>query len=285
MSRAQDTLAGDKYYLDHLREVIATSCRILAQHGLVTGSTGHVSHRVPGTEDILVRGRPHVDKGLRFAEPTSIIRVDADARPVGDTGGVARVSEIYLHTEVYKRRPDVQAVIHAHPPGAVLCTINNVPLRPIFGGFNPGGASLARSGIPIYERSITLQTIEETMPMLDVLGEKDVIVLSRHGILVTGNSVEQATSRALTLEMLARMNWVATRHGEDPGEILDVDKEEFDRRNRAAAEARTRGGNRYVELHPGAAAGEEGRSNWPYLTALLESGALYVDDLGLGFRL
>ncbi len=204
---------------------------------------------------------------------------------VGDIGGGARVSEIYLHTEVYKRGPDVQAVIHAHPPGAVLCTINNVPLRPIFGGFNPGGASLARSGIPIYERSITLQTIEETLPMLEVLGGKDVIVMSRHGILVTGNSVEQATSRALTLEMLARMNWVATRHGDDPGEILDLDKDEFDRRNRAAAEARARGGNRYAELHPGAASGEEGRSNWPYLTALLESGALYVDDLGLGFRL
>src|SRR5205823_3523148 len=107
MARVAEDAHVDRYQLDHFREVIATSCRILAQHGLVTGSTGHVSHRVPGSDDILVRGRPHVDKGLRFAEPSSIIRVGPDAQPVGDTTGVARVSEIYLHTEVYKRRPDV----------------------------------------------------------------------------------------------------------------------------------------------------------------------------------
>jgi ribulose-5-phosphate 4-epimerase/fuculose-1-phosphate aldolase len=282
MARVENQLPVDRYQLDHLREIIATSCRILAQHGLVTGSTGHVSHRVPGSDDILVRGRPHIDRGLRFAEPSSIIRVDSDAKPVGDTAGVARVSEIYLHTEVYKRRPEVNAVIHAHPPGAVLCTINNIPLRPIFGGFNPGAARMAENGVPIYERAITLQTIEETLPMLDTMGDKNVILLSRHGILVTGRSVEEATSRALSLEMLARMNWIATRNG-DPGEILDVDKEEFTRRERVTAEARAAGRNRYAELHPGAT-GDEGRTNWPYLVALLESGALHFDDIGMGFR-
>jgi len=285
VAQAGEQTQATRDELDHLREVIATSCRILAQHGLVSGSTGHVSHRVPGSDDILVRGRPGVDKGLRFAEPTSIIRVDSNARPVGDTQGVARVSEIYLHTEVYKRRPEVNAVIHAHPAGSVLCTINNVPLKPIFGGFNPGAAGMARDGIPIYERAITLQTVEETLPMLDVMGNKDVILMSRHGILVTGSSVEQATSRALTLEMLARMNWIASLHG-DPGEIQDVDKQEFDRRNRASDEARAAGRSRYAELHPGGATDQEGRGgNWAYLTALLESGALYFDDLGLGFRI
>ncbi|MEA2641311.1 MAG: 3,4-dihydroxyphthalate decarboxylase [Chloroflexota bacterium] len=283
MARVAEHAQVDRYQLDHLREIIATSCRILAQHGLVTGSTGHVSHRVPGTDDILVRGRPHVDKGLRFAEPSSIIRVGPDAIPVGDNTGVARVSEIYLHTEVYKRRPEVNAVIHAHPPGAVLCTINNVPLRPIFGGFNPGAASMAGAGVPIYDRSITLQTVEETLPMVDALGQKDVILLSRHGILVTGRSVEEATSRALTLETLARMNWIASRAG-DPGEILDVDKETFASRNQATAEARAAGRNRYAELHPGAADGDR-RGNWDYLTALLETGAVYFDDLGMGFRM
>ena len=100
--------------LDYLREKVATSCRILAQHRIVKGSMGHVSTRVPGTNDGLVRGRPQIDKGLRFAEPSSIIRVGTDSRPVGQTYGVRRVSEIYLHMELYKRRPDVNAVIHAH---------------------------------------------------------------------------------------------------------------------------------------------------------------------------
>src|SRR5581483_313157 len=87
-----------------LREKIALSCRILAQHGLVKGSTGHVSVRNPGTDDILMRGRPSVDKGLRFAGPSCVIEVDPNGKVVGNTGGVRRVNEIYLHTEVYKRQ-------------------------------------------------------------------------------------------------------------------------------------------------------------------------------------
>jgi len=274
----------DRQLLDHIREKVATSCRILAQHDLVKGSTGHVSQRILGTDDMLIRGRPHVDRGLRFAEPSSIIRVGPDALPVGDTHGVARVAEIYLHTEVYKRRPEVNAVIHAHPPGVVLCTINNVPLRPIFGGFSPPARAIAEAGVPIYERSITLHTLEETLPMLDVMGNKDVILLSRHGILVTGRSVEEVTGRALNLEFLARMCWIATPHS-DPGEILDVDKEEFARRAQVAAEARAAGRNARAELTPGGYAGEDGGGGgWAHLTALLDTGASQVDDIGLGFR-
>lgn len=269
MAQAREVVQEDRQLLDHFREQVATSCRILAQHGLVKGSTGHVSRRVPGTNDILMRGRPRADKGLRFAEPTSIIRVGEDARPVGDTHGVSRVSEIYLHTEVYKRRPEVNAVIHAHPPGALLCTINGVQLRPIFGGYQPPGMRMAADGVPIYDRSITLHTLEETTPMLDVMGNNDTILLSRHGVLVTGRSVEEATSRAITLETLCRLNWLARLQG-DPGEISNVDRQEWDRRARVAAE----GGRR----------GEDDDRSWSHYVALLETGALYYDDVGLGFR-
>ncbi|HEY3117933.1 MAG TPA: class II aldolase/adducin family protein [Chloroflexota bacterium] len=282
MAKAEEATAS-RDQIDHLRQVIAESCRILAQHGLVSGSTGHVSHRVPGSDDILVRGRPHVDNGLRYAEPHSIIRVDSNAKPVGDTEGVARVSEIYLHTETYKRRPDVNAVIHAHPPGALLCSINNVPLNPLFAGFNPGAYSMATDGIPVYDRSITLQTVEQTLPMLDALGDKDSILLSRHGVLVVGRSVEEATGRALTFETLCRIAWMTSPH-EPPRPLNPLDVEEMSRRSRESAEMAAAGRSRFRESHPGAAEGSERRDNWPYLMSLLDSGALYFDDIGLGTR-
>jgi ribulose-5-phosphate 4-epimerase/fuculose-1-phosphate aldolase len=277
MTETMEATREDRHLLDHYREMGATSCRILAQHGLVSGSTGHVSRRIPGSADILVRGRPHVDRGLRFAEPDSIIRVDADARPVGDTHGVARVSEIYLHTEVYKRRPEVNAVIHAHPPASLLCTINNVPLRPIFGGFNPGGMRMAIEGVPIYERTITLHTLEETNPMLDLMGNKNVILLARHGILVSGRSVGEATSRAIQLELHARLNWLANLQG-DPGEVPEIDRQEFARRaQRDPVDGRN-------AMHPGGFAdrSDEGGS-WAYLTTLLEAGPMFLEPPG-GFR-
>lgn len=254
--------------LTALREKVATSCRILAQHGLVRGSTGHVSARVPGSADILVRGRPGVDKGLRYAEPTSIIRVGPDGKTVGDTGGVNRVSEIYIHTELYKARPDVNCVIHAHPTGVLLCTMNGVTIRPIFSGYMPNAYRMAAEGIPLFDRSITLQTLEETLPFVELMGSKDVCLMYGHGIAVSGRSIEEATNRAVALETLARVNWYASLKGQPP-EVSQEDKEEWARRARVAVE---RGRD-----------GEDGRdANWANYVALLDDGG-QIDVTGMGF--
>jgi ribulose-5-phosphate 4-epimerase/fuculose-1-phosphate aldolase len=247
-----------------LKEKVALSCRILAQHGLVKGSTGHVSARVPGRDEILIRGRPAIDEGLRFAEPDSIINVDLGGKVVGDTGGVRRVGEIYIHTEMYRRRPEVNAVIHAHPPGVLLCTMAGVKIRPIFGGYEPPGMRMALEGLPLFERSITLHTLEETIPFLEVMGSKDVCLMRAHGIAVSGRSVEEATHTAIVLETLARLNWYASMHGEVP-EISDEDKAEFTRRRRE--EPREDGGD----------------SGWAYLLRLLDLPGQF-DDTSLGFR-
>jgi ribulose-5-phosphate 4-epimerase/fuculose-1-phosphate aldolase len=252
-----------------LREKVALSCRILAQHGLVRGSTGHVSVRIPGTDEILMRGRPKVDKGLRYAEPTSVIRVGSDGNVIGDTGGVARVSEVYIHTEIIKKRPEVNCVIHAHPTGVLLCTMNGVTLRPIFSGYMPGAMRMAAEGVPIYHRSITLQNIEETTPFVEVMGNKNVCLMYGHGIAVAGKTVEEATSRAIGLETLARINWFAALKGHAP-EISDEDKQEWARRARVSAE---RGGG----------GGDEGRDGgWAYYVNLLDQPG-QVDVTGLGF--
>ena len=252
--------------VDELREKVALSCQILAQHGLVKGSTGHVSTREPGTDNILIRGRPRVDRGLRFAEPSSIMRVSVDnAEPVGDNGEVNRIGEIYLHTELYRYRPDVNAVIHAHPPGVLLCTLNGVKLRPIFSGYEPGAMRIGLYDLaPVYDRSITLHTAEETAPFLDLFANNNMALMPGHGIVVAGRSVEEATSRALALEDLARVSWLAHLGGGAP-DISDEDKAEWRRRDRAPR-------------------GEREGGSWASLVATLEHGSLRVDSLGLGIQ-
>ena len=255
--------ASDSPNVDDLREKVALSCQILAQHGLVKGSTGHVSTREPGSDNILIRGRPRGDKGLRFAEPSSIMRVDLEGQPVGDNGDVNRVGEIYLHTDLYRYRPDVNAVIHAHPPGVLLCTMNGVKLRPIFSGFEPGAMRIALYDLaPVYHRSITLHTREETSPFLDLFANHNMALMHGHGIVVAGRSVEEATSRALALEDLARVNWLAHLGGGAP-DISDEDKAEWRRRDRDPSRERGGGG-------------------WNGLVAILEHGALRADSLGIG---
>ncbi|MEA2641606.1 MAG: 3,4-dihydroxyphthalate decarboxylase [Chloroflexota bacterium] len=280
MAEATQTAQEDPALLDELREKVATSCRILAQHAVLKGSMGHVSTRVPGTNDILVRGRPPIDPGLRFCEPSSIIRVGADARPIGATRGVKRVSEIYLHTEVYKRRPDINAVIHAHAPWTRLCTICNIPLQTIY--FEATPLRMLDEGIPIYSRSITLHTLEETAPMMEVMGDHDICILNRHGVVVAGSSVEDVTNKIIELEHIARNNYLASLVGEVT-EIPAEDKAESKRRSIATAQARARGEPDL--LHPGGE-DDDGRGerdgSWTYYKALLDSGALYVNETSLG---
>jgi ribulose-5-phosphate 4-epimerase/fuculose-1-phosphate aldolase len=260
--------------LEELRKKVALSCQILAQHGLVKGSTGHVSVREPGTDNIFIRGRPRVDKGLRFAEADSVMRVGVeDSQPVGDHEGVARIGEIYLHTDLYKYRPDVNAVIHAHPPGVLMCTMNGVKLRPIFSGYEPGAMRIAMyDQAPVYDRSITLHTQEETSPFLDLFANHNMCLMTGHGIVVTGKSVEEATSRALTLEHLARINWLAHLGGGAP-DISDEDKRVWLERDRE------------TQRLAGSREGREGGGGWAGLLATLEHGGYKVDSIGLGFNL
>ena len=277
-TRVREETREDKYRNDQLREMVATSCRIIAQHRLAKGSTGHVSVRIPGSDDIWVRGRPNIDKGLRFAEASSIIRVNINTgMPVGQTRGVSRVSEIFIHTEIMKARPDVNCVIHAHPPASVLCSVNNVPLLPIAND----GRGLAEAGVDFYPRAITLQMVEEVTPMIEMMGNKNAIILSQHGTVVAGRSIEEATNRAIGLEVLSRMNWTATLHSGGIREYVEEDLREFERRRREAQEAAAQGRDRVEELHPGGIPGEPRNTGvWPYLVALLESGELYVDEIG-----
>lgn len=266
-----------------LREKVALACQMLAQHGLVKRSMGHVSCRVPGEDYVLVRGRPPVDRGLRFAQPESIIRVGLDGKPVGDTAGVRRVSEIYLHTEIYRRRPDVNCVIHAHPPGVVLCTATDLPLRFISATHEPTARRflLMEGGIPLFTHTYTLHTLEETTPMLDVMGNSDVCLLNAHGIVASGASIEKAISTAISIEGFARLNYWASLRGVPLHDIPKEDQDELARRARD---------ERLEDFHPvGGEAppgGETPReeSDWAYFTALLETGALQVDDLSVGFR-
>ncbi len=249
-----------------LREKVAQSCRILAQHGLVKGSTGHVSARVPGRDEILVRGRPKVDRGLRFAEPDSIMNVDLEGRPVGNTHDVRRVGEIYIHTELYKRRPEINAVIHAHPPGVLLCTMTGVRLRPIFGGYEPSGMKLALEGLPLFERTITLHTLEETLPFIEVMGDRDACLMRAHGIAVAGRSVEDATHKAIVLESLARLNYLAALRGVEVPEVPQEDRDVWAERARDTSRSAAR----------------EDDASWAYYLALLKEGTLQFNDIGLG---
>ena len=86
-----------------LKENLALSCNILAYEGHWDNILGHVSVRIPGKERILMK--PH-SFGFEEIRPEHVIEVDLDGNKVG--GKYERHSEVFIHTEIFKARPDVQ---------------------------------------------------------------------------------------------------------------------------------------------------------------------------------
>jgi hypothetical protein len=161
-----------------------------------------------------------------------------------------------------------------------MCMINNVKIRPIY--FEATPVAMLMDGLPFYERSITLHTLEETLPMMEVMGNNDICLLNRHGVVVAGKSVGDAVHRLIELEHAARINWMAALFGQVE-EIPEPDKAEWRARRVLAAEAMAKGLPDL--LHPGGEdedPSSERDSPWSYYAALLDSGETFVDDSGLG---
>src|SRR5262249_40199199 len=102
---------------------------------------------------------------------------------------------------------DVGAVVHAHPPAALLCGLAGVPLRPVFGAFDPEALELAAGSVPVFPKAVLIDRAALAAELLQAMGSAPVCLMRGHGITVTGRTVEDATVRAIKLEALARVTW------------------------------------------------------------------------------
>ncbi len=220
-----DSLTADR----DARELVAKSCRMVGGLGLTKAATGHVSQRSPDGKHVLIRARGKDEIGVRFTQADQVIAVDMEGRKVDGADGLTAPQEVYLHVHLYRTRPEVQSVVHIHPPTVVLFTICNVPLQPIYGGYDPGSLDLMLQGIPTYGRSITINNFELAREFGAAMGDKNVCLMRGHGITTAGASVEEATVTAIRLNELAEMNYRAHMLG-TPQPIPDEDIAEFKRR-------------------------------------------------------
>lgn len=211
-----------------LARKVALSCRILAKLGLFKETTGHVSAR-NSTDQMLIRGRGPKETGLLFTKAGDILSADFEGQSLERKTGLKPPNEACIHGEIYKARPDVRCVVHAHPPSVVLCSMAGIELRPIYGGYDPSSMRLSLKDIPVYQSSLTLNTKEQVHAMQKVMGDSNICILRGHGLIVAGTSVEQATITAIKLDTLARMNLQAASLGKVPP-IPDEDIEAFQRR-------------------------------------------------------
>lgn len=203
---------------------VALACRILARAGLASGSLGHVSARsAPGR--LVIRCRSEADTGLLFTAPDDIRETSLED-PEPDPG-YWLPNELPIHTELYRRRPEVRSIVHVHAPAAVLCGLAGLELRPVFGAYDIPAARMALAGVPLFGRAALITRAALADELIDAMSDHDACLMRGHGIVTAGSSVIQATVRALNLELLARVTVDLARLGAVPGILTKADRAEL----------------------------------------------------------
>ncbi|WP_202862542.1 class II aldolase/adducin family protein [Antricoccus suffuscus] len=193
--------------LAELRQQVSDGCRVLAGRDLAPGILGHISVRVG--DQLLIRCRGPRERGLAHTTPTDIHLVARDGSPgaAGElAGGWTPPHELPLHVEVLNARSDVTCVVHAHPADVVAADLAGVRLQPIVGAYDLPGAALVRGGVPVYPRSVLINTTELGVEVADCLGSYPVVLMRGHGLISTGDTVAEAVLRAASVNTLAGLS-------------------------------------------------------------------------------
>ena len=178
--------------LNELKILVAKSVRMLEFAGLLD-MHGHTSVRVPGTDRILILSRL---VSRREVAAKDIVVVGLDGKPANPADEPP--SEVWLHTEIYNRRPDVNAIVHAHPHYTTVLSIANVPIQPVFGI----GAFLGE--IPVYGDPDLVNTKEKGIRLAETLGNARAVIIQSHGAVITGSNLMEAVAATVNLEENAK---------------------------------------------------------------------------------
>jgi L-fuculose-phosphate aldolase len=191
---------------DGLAAQLAKAGRRAVAAGLVIGSGGNLSARLPRGDVALVTGTGTWLDELQPADFAAVRLTDGAI-----VGGNPHPSvEVALHLACYRARPDVNAVIHLHPQMSVLLTALGHPIRLI----TTDHVLYVREVrvAPYYDSGTT--DLADAAADLIAAGDCNCVVLSNHGCSVVADSVEMAYRRAANLEEAARASYHALLLGD-----------------------------------------------------------------------
>jgi len=185
-----------------LRREIVQVGRRTYDRGYVASNDGNISARIDDRRVLITP--TGVSKG--FMEPEDLAVVDYDGKVL--QGAKKPSSEVFMHLKVYKDRPDVNSVCHAHPPYATGFAVAGLPLDQCV----LPEVVIALGNIPLVEYG-TPGTEEFYKPVVKLLPDYDAFLLANHGALTIGADVLSAYHKMETLEHFAHIAYVARQVG------------------------------------------------------------------------
>jgi HCOMODA/2-hydroxy-3-carboxy-muconic semialdehyde decarboxylase len=184
---------------------------ILAHNG-VLDSFGHVSIRDPRNPNRYLQMQAIAPRDVAVSD---LITFDLDSNAINARGRPV-YRERFIHGEIYKVRPDVNAVIHSHSPGVIPFGVTEKPLRAIF----HNGHFLGH-GVPVWEirhtageqNGMLVNTAELGKSLAQSLGAGSVVLMRGHGDAVAGPDLKTTVFRAIYTEVNARLQMQAVALG------------------------------------------------------------------------
>jgi ribulose-5-phosphate 4-epimerase/fuculose-1-phosphate aldolase len=199
---------------DEVKQKLIDAGRILEDAGQGDLTRGHVSIRVPGDPTHFFM-KPH-SFGFDEITPENIVVCNLEGEKVA--GGGRKHSEVYIHSEIYKLRPDVNSVIHTHPTHAVALSCTGQPLHPIS---QPAVAFC--DGLPYYTDTIELiRSHAMGAGVAKALGKAKAVLLRNHGAAIVGATVEESTILAIMLDNACQIQLAALAAG-PLGPVFDAE--------------------------------------------------------------
>jgi L-ribulose-5-phosphate 4-epimerase len=171
--------------------------RRLWDRGLLAGSGGNLSLRVGGTSHVMIKpsGVPNVD-----CRPETLLGVDLTGRVVIGQGRPS--TDIGFHLGIYRARPDVEGIVHAHAPWSIALTLlgyGELPLLTPQAWYNLGRVPVVPYATP--------GSPEEDAWVIDAFRDEGMvaILLQRHGLVTVGPALSKAENLAELVEETAQV--------------------------------------------------------------------------------
>ena len=191
-----------------LKLALAQSCRILALEGQGDSILGHVSARLPGWDRFWMKAP---GMGLDEAHPENLLLLDLDGRLLA--GHREPHEEWPIHAAIFRTRPEVNLVVHTHPPYSNAFSARGWPLRPL----SHWGSYFWPPEVPTFDEMTDLiRTMEQGQALARALGLCQAVFMLSHGIAAVGPDVEYGTLSALLLEGACRIQLMAQSSPDTP---------------------------------------------------------------------
>ena len=202
-----------------IKQQLIVAGRVLVGQGQDDFTRGHISFRLPDDSGLFFMKAHSI--GLDEITMQNILTIDLDGEVVAGTA--RRHSEVYIHSEIFKARADVNCVIHTHPTYSIALSATGRPLR----CYSQPGA-LFHDALGSYAETINLiRTPAMGECVARALGQGRAVLLKNHGVVVTGATIAEAVIGTIMLENGAMVQLLAEAAGEVAPEFPRDDIEQL----------------------------------------------------------